>query len=79
MATIYRRGAAWYLNWTENGRRQRKSLGKITQSAAEAQLLALERRLANTQSAAGPPLATWAEQYAEWHVTEYPCGSGKRA
>lgn len=72
MATIYRRGPAWVLNWSEDGRQHRKSLGKITQTEAEAQLKALEQRLGAPATAAGPLLQDWAVTYATWHSKEYP-------
>lgn len=73
MATIYRRGPAWYLNWIdEDGKRQQKSLGKITETAAQARLAAVERRLTNAPPAAGPAFDAWAVRYAQWHSKEYP-------
>lgn len=36
MATIYKRGKAYYLNWSEDGQQFRRSLGAIDRKAAEA-------------------------------------------
>lgn len=36
MATLYRRGDAYYLNWRDNGVQYRRSLGKVGKQAAEA-------------------------------------------
>lgn len=36
MATIYKRGDAYYLNWREDGVQYRRSLGKVGRKAAEA-------------------------------------------
>lgn len=71
MATIYRRGKAWYINWTEAGIRKQKSLGKIAEAEAEVQLKALEKRLSEP-SAAGPLFRDWVVRYAQWHAQEYP-------
>lgn len=73
MATIYRRGTAWVINWSEAGQQHRKSLGKITEAEAQAQLNATEARLSSSASAAaGPAFADWAAKYAAWHSHEYP-------
>lgn len=73
MATIYRRGTAWVINWSEAGKQHRQSLGKITEAEAQAQLHALECRLdTSTTPAAGPLFADWAARYADWHSQEYP-------
>lgn len=72
MATIYKRGPAWVLNWSEGGRQKRKSLGKITEAEAQAHLDTLQRKLEGTAPAAGPAFADWALRYAQWHAQEYP-------
>lgn len=72
MAGKYQRGRAWYLNWVDtDGRKQRKSLGPITETEAEAARLAKEQQL-GAVAAAGPSFAAWAERYADWHSREYP-------
>lgn len=72
MATIYKRGASWYLNDAEATPRLRRSLGRITEAEAQEELRRHERGLAGQQTPAGPLFALWAAQYAEWHATEYP-------
>jgi len=72
VATAYKRGNSWYLNYTQDGRQIRRSLGRITQAEAEAQATAIERQQAGLTAAAGPALAEWAHEYAAWHCTEYP-------
>ena len=75
MATIYKRGDSWVLQWREGGRGSRnirRSLGPVTEAEAEAQLAALRGRLAGAAPAAGPDLTAWAEEYAQWHSQEYP-------
>lgn len=72
MATICRRGASWVLNWSDSAGQHRKSLGRVTQAEAQAQLDALTQRLAGQVPAAGPAFSDWARQYADWHSREYP-------
>jgi len=68
----YKDGRSWYLDKTEDGVRDRKSIGAVTEAEAEAQRLALERRLIGVVPAAGPTFSDWVEDYAEWHSEEYP-------
>lgn len=68
----YKDGKSWYLDKTENGVRDRKSIGKVTEAEAEAQRVALERRLLGVIPAAGPSFSDWVEEYATWHSEEYP-------
>lgn len=72
MATIYKRGKSWYLHFIEAGRQVRRSLGKISEAQAQAELTTLERRLDAPPPAAGPDFLTWAEEYSHWHASEYP-------
>ena len=72
MATIYKRDKSWYIHFVEAGRQVRRSLGKISEAEAQAQLAALERRLDAPPPAAGPDFLTWAEDYSHWHASEYP-------
>lgn len=51
MATIYTRGRAKYLQWSEAGQQRRISLGAVTDAEAEASRLAKERELAGFQHA----------------------------
>jgi integrase len=75
VATVYRRGESWVLQWREGGRgtpNHRRSLGRVTEAEAQAQLAALRQRLSAAPPAAGPTLAAWAMTYATWHAQEYP-------
>jgi integrase len=72
MATKYKRGRCWYLQWTEEGKQQRHSLGAITEADAKARRVALERERAGVRAVAGPVFAQWAVEYATWHSHEYP-------
>lgn len=71
MASKYKRGNVWWLNWIENQTRHRASLGRVTEAEAEAQRLAKEHSI-GISAAAGPDFATWATRYATWHSQEYP-------
>lgn len=75
MATIYKRGRSWILQWREGGRgskNHRRSLGPVTEAEAQAELAALRQRLAGAPPAAGPLFERWAPDYANWHAQEYP-------
>lgn len=74
MATIYRRGRNWYLNWREGGQRFRLSLGAVTKRDAETtrQAKELELRTGQRIIPTGTLLKEFAEDYLEWHKTEYP-------
>ncbi len=74
MATIYLRGDCWYLNWSERGRQQRKSLGAITAHQAETQRLGkeLELKTGRRLFVASPVFDDHLEEYLRWHRSEYP-------
>jgi integrase len=72
MATKYKHRNSWHLQYTENGIHKRPSLGRITQGQAEAQRVALERRLQANRPSAGPLFSDWAEDYGIWHSEEWP-------
>lgn len=74
MATIYWRGDRAYLNWRQNGRQVRLSLGKIDareaeriRSAKEAELTHGVTILSKTQT-----VAKYLEWYLEWYEAEHP-------
>lgn len=74
MATIYPRGEAWYLSWSEGGEHFRRSLGKVTRaeaervrSAKEAELTHGVRILPRLQS-----LQAFMDYYAEWYKADHP-------
>lgn len=79
MATIRRRGDTWQINYVENGRRIRKSLGKIDRASAER----IRRRVdadtaygATLLSAPGSPtLDAFAVDYMMWYEGEYPASA----
>jgi len=72
MARIYQRNGSWYLDYFKEGKRSRRSLGKVSEAEAQVQLTALERRLDAPPPAAGPDFLTWAEEYSHWHSGEFP-------
>lgn len=74
MATIYRRGRNWYLNWREGGKRFRLSLGPVSKREAETtrQAKELELRTGQRILSTGKLLSDFAEDYLEWHAAEYP-------
>lgn len=76
MATLYKRGDSYYLNWRLQGKLKRKSLGKINKSDAETILHAKE-----VEMRTGVNIITAnhfhmfeavAKQYLNWHKFEYP-------
>lgn len=78
MATLYKRGDTYYLNWYDNNRQWRRSLGKIDLRAAEKIRREKEAQLTlGVQPvAASPTLAEWIDDYCAWQEAEK--GSKKR-
>jgi integrase len=75
MATIYKRGTRWYLNYSEQGRQHRQSLGEITRQEAEQELKHFHRRQGGKQNRSfrgTVKLGVFAVKYLRWHRTEYP-------
>ncbi len=78
MATLYRRGAAYYLQWSQDGRQHRRSLGAITAAQAErlrktkALEIATGTRLLHGDHHRAATLAEFAPHYLAWHAAEYP-------
>lgn len=78
MATLYRRGAAYYLQWSQDGRQHRRSLGAITAAQAErlrktkALELATGTRLLHGDHHRAATLVEFAPHYLAWHAAEYP-------
>lgn len=74
MATVNRRGDNWQLNWSENGRQRRESLGKITTGEAEACRLAKELELQTGKRifVAAPPFDEFLREYLDWHALKFP-------
>lgn len=74
MATIYPRGDCWYLNWSENGKQQRKSLGAISEHEADLQRKAKEIELSTGKRIfiASALFDEHLERYLTWHRSEFP-------
>jgi len=71
MAGIYWRNGCAYLSWVEGTRQHRRSLGKVTETAAENARVAKEQEL-SANGAARLTFAAWAVEYAVWHSQQYP-------
>lgn len=74
MASIRKRGDAWYLDWRHGGQRHTISIGKISKREAEAALAAKEYELAHNRGLipGGPSFRAFVLEYLTWHETEYP-------
>lgn len=73
MATTYARGDRWYLNWSNQGRQFRKSLGRITADEAEKFRKAKEFELKTGHSVFLPSTLfdDHLKRYLSWHSIEY--------
>jgi integrase len=73
MATIYARGERWYLNWFQNGRQRRKTLGRISGDDAEKFRKAKEVELATGQQIFLPSALfdDHLRRYLKWHAIQY--------
>lgn len=74
MATIYKRGASWYLSWSEGGRHNRTSLGRIEAGEAERIRSAKEAELTHGVQILPrlPTLQAFMDFYTEWYKAEHP-------
>lgn len=75
MATIFRRGQCWYLNWHDASGQHRPSLGKITELEARKALKLKEAELATGRSltpSVAPLFADYAVSYLAWYGSEFP-------
>lgn len=74
MATIYSRGERWYLNWSQHGKQQRKSLGRITEHEAELRRKAKEIELSTGKRIfiASALFEVHLERYLTWHRSQFP-------
>lgn len=74
MATVYQRGNCWYLNWSENGRQRRKSLGEITEREADLRRKAKELELSTGKRifVASATFDDHLERYLTWHRSQFP-------
>lgn len=74
MARIYERSGKWYADWTENGRRHRRSIA-TTQRAAQEWLKRKEVELASgvvLTQAFVPKFGPFAADYLDWYEFEWP-------
>lgn len=74
MPTLTKRGPSWQLNWTENGKRHRQSLGPISEHQARNQLKIKEVELQTGKKILGTDLVlrNFADEYLHWYAVEYP-------
>lgn len=74
MATLYKRGESFYLNWSEGGKQARQSLGRITAREAERIRSAKEAELTHGVTIL-PRLMTlqaFMDFYTDWYKAEHP-------
>jgi integrase len=71
MATIKKRGKSWQLNWSENGKQCRVSLGAISHQEAKQAKLHKEIELGKNDGQA-PYFDYYAAEYLEWYAVHYP-------
>lgn len=77
MASVYKRGCAWYLDYRDAHGRHRVSLGPVTKKEAEAALSSTEYELRTGHNltaahSSAPPFSMFAEDYLRWFEQEYP-------
>lgn len=73
MATLYRRGDAYYLNWRDNGVQYRRSLGKIGKQEAEALRAEKEAELRGLITPTrGVLVGSILTDYLAWYRVERP-------
>jgi integrase len=74
MATIYARGNAWYLSWSEGGQHFRRSLGKVARPEAERIRSAKEAELTHGVRILPrlPTLQAFMDFYSEWYKAGHP-------
>jgi integrase len=75
MATIFKRGDSWYLNWHDRDGQHRPSLGEITEHEARTALKLKEAELATGRSLTptlAPLFSDYAVSYLAWYGTEFP-------
>lgn len=75
MASVYKRGKCWYLNWADaSGRRHRHSLGPVC--AADARAALTRHRLNELKNplavAPAPTLQAFSTGYLAWYRVQYP-------
>lgn len=77
MATCYQYHGSWYIQWTQNGKRFKKCVGRTSSvSAVEARLKAkakeVELATGKTIFSNVPTLSQFIPEYLSWHEKEYP-------
>lgn len=73
MATLYKRGPAYYLNWRKDGVQYRRSLGPIDRKAAEAIRAEKEAELAGfITPTRGITIEAILADYLRWYAAERP-------
>lgn len=79
MATIYWRGNRAYLNWRENGRQVRLSLGAVDAREAERIRAAKEAELTHGVRILPrlPTVREYLDWYLDWYESEHPTTAGK--
>lgn len=79
MATLYKRGDSFYLQWSEAGRQWRRSLGKVAPGEAERIRSAKEAELTHGVRILPrlPTVDAFLDFYLEWYAAEHPTTAGK--
>lgn len=74
MATVYKRGPSYYLNWSEGGQQFRRSLGQVTAAEAERIRSAKEAELVHGVRILPrlPSVDAFLEFYLDWYAAEHP-------
>lgn len=77
MATAYEYHGAWFIQWTENGKRQKEWIGRtsvVTEREANVRAKAKEVQLATGKVifSTVPTLSDFIPEYLNWHEKEYP-------
>lgn len=76
MATLYKRGNSYYLNWSEGGEQFRKSLGSIgdqdAQEILELKQSELKHGFRIEQPQESITFGAFCRDFASWHETEFP-------
>lgn len=73
MATLYKRGPCYYLDWRENGQRFRRSLGTVTRKEAAALQAEKEAELAGViEPRSGVSCAALIADYLDWYEKARP-------
>ncbi len=70
MATITKRGKSYILQWSENGKQFRRSIGAIQR--AEAEKARLNKEVELGQSTLSPFFDYFAAEYLDWYAAQFP-------